>query len=154
MLSGGEAVRAEMEALDLDEVTQEQIAELEPYLESVSFQQVRAELGVASFVWLWVVAAAVICGAINAVLPSEDAADVVSRRSSFSNNASPLHLRPKTNNGSPITGRPSYAGRPVPGAAPVKPNRSGSASSNGSVSSSPVEQRRFAPPLPPLRTTV
>jgi len=143
VLSQGEAVRAEMESIDLDDVSPSQIDELEPFLEHLSFQKVRAELGVASFIWLWVVSASVICGAVHAVLPSEDAQEVVTRRSSFSNNASPLLARPKTNNGSPITGRPSYSGRPVPGAAAIKPMRSGcSTPSNCSSNASPQPDRR------------
>eukprot|EP00966_Prymnesium_polylepis_P053720 1241795-Prymnesium_polylepis.1 len=93
-LRDGPGVKASMAALNLDRVTPQQIAALEPFLETIEFDQVASTLGFAASVWLWVTAVAVICGAVHGVLPDEqrDADAVVARRrrSSLSSIDSPL----------------------------------------------------------------
>lgn len=109
MLKDSAAMKGEMAALNLDDVTAQQVAALEPFLQTTELSQVISSVKFVAPVWLWVTAVAVICGALHAVLPNEVREAVVRRRRfSLSRSDHPLTSRPRTNNGAPITASPVF----------------------------------------------
>ena len=95
-----------MKNLAIDDVTPDQLGRLGPLFERIEYSELKKQFGVASFMWMYVSAACVICASPHATLPAEDEATIrASRRFSQSDRA-PL---PRTCNGAPITGRPSYS---------------------------------------------
>ena len=98
--------------LEVDSISAAQLAPLEVHLTSVSYDKVRQAYGIASYLWAWVCAIAVIAGSPVACLPFEDLKVIQAHRAALRRKSSrpeaPLPPRPRSCQGAPITGRPSY----------------------------------------------
>lgn len=101
-----------LRTLEVDSISAAQLAPLEVHLTSVSYDKVRQAYGIASYLWAWVCAIAVIAGSPVACLPFEDLKEIQAHRAALRRKSSrpeaPLPPRPRSCQGAPITGRPSY----------------------------------------------
>ena len=101
----GEQLASHIRAVDVDAVSDDQLAALVPYYNEITHKDAEDVNQFCRHLWAWVSAVGVICGVPEAVLIGEDSA---ARRLTTLEGASKIKLRSRSCNGAPVTGRPSY----------------------------------------------
>lgn len=105
-------VLTRMATVDLEAISNEQVAPLEEKLAEIGHGQVRERYGIAAHVWAWVSAVCLICGSAPAILPGEDRMTIRKARNACLARGAPRPERARTCAGAPFTGLPSYSPNP------------------------------------------
>ena len=97
-----------MASIDVEAISEDKLRRLEPHLSELKWDEIRKAYGIASCLWNWICAVCVIAGSLVATLPYEDVSVLKARRE-MSGSRVLTTMRPRSCQGHPLTGRPSYA---------------------------------------------